>query len=251
RRVQAATAQLPFSCCGRAKHDGLPPPTTAPRVFMKLIDLSQPVYHESPNCPTHPPVRCEVLTDHPTDGWRTERLTLATHTGSHIDAPLHKVSNGAAIDGIAIESFVGPAYIADLRGCEPALAITPESIAERFPRDIGGAVALIATGWGAKRAKTDEWHYHSPRLTPEAAQWLVERGVRGVGIDHYSIGGIAEPQNSDTHSAILSAGVWILEDLRFPDEAFALRQPVTLWCLPFHLKGHSGAFCRPVLVAEI
>ena len=220
---------------------------------MKLIDLSQPVYHESPNCPGHPAVRCEVVADHPTDGWRMEKLVFASHTGSHLDAPLHKLPSGMSIDRYAIDSFVGTAYVADLRGSEPARPITADVLAEKLPpaiqESLKAAAVLLATGWGAKRAKTDEWLYHSPRLTADGARWLVERGVRGVGIDHFSVAGAAEPETSEVHSALLSAGIWILEELRFPDEVFTLPQPVQLWCLPIHLKGHSGAPCRPVLAA--
>ena len=217
---------------------------------MRLIDLSQPVYHESPNCPTHPAVRCEVLTDHPTDGWRTEKLVFASHTGSHVDAPLHKISGGMSIDSFPLQTFVGPAYIADLRDSEPARKISGEILETKLPRNVEGAAVILATGWGAKRAKSEEWHYHSPRLTAEGAQWLIARGVRGVGIDHYSIGGIAEPENAETHSVLLGAKLWILEDIRLPDEVFSLAQPCALWCLPVNLKGHSGSPCRPVIVVE-
>jgi hypothetical protein len=44
--------------------------------------------------------------------------------------------------------------------------------------------------------------------------------------------------------------VWIVEELRFPDEVFALEQPVTFWSLPINFAHHTGAFCRPVLVVE-
>jgi kynurenine formamidase len=76
----------------------------------------------------------------------------------------------------------------------------------------------------------------------------VDWGVRGVGIDHYSIGGISDPVNPRTHAVVLGAGVWIVEELWFPPEAFGVPQPFTFLCLPVNLKGHTGAFCRPVIV---
>jgi kynurenine formamidase len=177
-----------------------------------------------------------------------EVLTLSNHTGSHVDAPLHKIAGGASLDEMPLECFAGPARIADLRGIGPSTGITVEMLKECLPDSLADQIVLLATGWGDKRAKTDEWLYRSPYLDPEAAFWLVKVGVRGVGIDHYSIGGISDPINPQTHTALLGAGVWIVEELRFPPEAFALPQPFTFMALPVNLKGHTGAFCRPVIV---
>lgn len=215
---------------------------------MRLIDLSQPVYHDSPNCPAHPPVKSELLKDHPECGWRVELLTICNHTGSHVDAPLHKIAGGASLDDIPLESWTGNAVIADFRGIQPDGRMTAELLAAKLPGDLADAIVLLATGWGDKRAKTDEWLRHSPCLSEDGAKWLVERRIRGVGIDHYSIGGGTEPTNERVHTVLLGAGVWVVEELRFPPEVFALPQPVRYMGLPVNFKGHTGAFCRPVLI---
>jgi len=215
---------------------------------MKFIDLSQPVYDDSPNCPVHPPVKSEILRDHPTHGWRVEVLTLSNHTGSHVDAPLHKIAGGASLDEMPLQSFAGPARIADLRGIGASSPITVDLLRSKLPAELNDQIVLLATGWGDKRAKTDEWLYRSPFLDPEAAAWLVQHRVRGVGIDHYSIGGIKDPVNPRTHTVLLEAGVWIVEELRFPPAAFGVPPPFMFMALPVNLKGHTGAFCRPVIV---
>ena len=217
---------------------------------MRLIDLSQPLYHDSPNCPAHPPVRSEIIKDHPQSGWRVELLTLASHTGSHVDAPLHKIAGGASLDDIALEAWCGPAYIVDFRGIASDAHIRAEMLPGKLPADLAGAIVLLCTGWGQKRAKTDEWLRHSPCLGEDGALWLVEKKIRGVGIDHYSIGGSTEPTNERVHTILLGAGVWVVEELRFPEEVFALRQPVQYMGLPVNFRGHTGAFCRPVLVID-
>ena len=97
---------------------------------MRLIDLSQPLYDGAPNCPAHPPVKSEIIADHPKDGWRVEMLTLASHTGSHVDAPFHKLANGANLDQIPLERFTGQAVIADLRDSQPDRAITAALLAK-------------------------------------------------------------------------------------------------------------------------
>jgi len=107
---------------------------------------------------------------------------------------------------------------------------------------IRDAFCLLATGWGQKRAKTHEWLHDAPFLSPQGARWLVDRGARGVGIDHFSIG------DGTTHAVLLSHPVLIVEELCFPDEVFNLRGPLEFWALPIRLRGHSGAPCRPVLL---
>jgi len=102
---------------------------------MRLMDLSQPIFDAGPNCPAHPPVRSEITADHTRGNWHWETLTLASHTGSHLDAPLHKIAGGAAIDALPLERFVGTAYVADLRGIEPQGLITPERLASALPAD--------------------------------------------------------------------------------------------------------------------
>ncbi len=215
---------------------------------MRLIDLSQPIFHGSPNCPAHPPVRSEILKDHPDSGWRVELLTLANHTGSHVDAPLHKIAGGASLDDIPLESWCGPAFIADFRGIEADTHITADMLKAKLPAELADKIVLLCTGWGDKRAKTEEWLRHSPCLSEDGAAWIVEKRIRGVGIDHYSIGGCSDPTNTQVHTILLGAGVWVVEELKFPPEVFALPQPVQYMGLPVNFRAHTGAFCRPVIV---
>lgn len=213
---------------------------------MRLIDLSQPLFDHAPNCPVHPPVSFRRTADHPADGWRMEEIAMATHTGSHLDAPLHKIAGGKSISDLPLETFVGPAHIVDLRGLAADAPITGAMLAAKLPGTIAGEIVLLATGWGDRRAKTDEWLYRSPFVDPSGARWLVERGVRGVGIDHYSIGG-SGALNAETHTILLGSGLWVVEELKFPEEVFALPAPLKFWALPLNWPGCSGAFCRPVV----
>jgi arylformamidase len=217
---------------------------------VKLIDLSQPVFAGCPGWPDDPPVRVEVLARHGRDGWAAEQLTLPVHSGSHIDAPRHRVPGGETIDEIPLEAFVGEAVIADLRGAKPNEPLMSARVGHALlQRDLRDKIVLLATGWGQRRARTKQWLRQPPFLAPEAARWLVKQKVRAVGIDHHSIGGASEPFNGRTHSILLEAGVWVIEQLRMPVEAFALPQPIQFMALPVHFRGMSGALCRPVLVA--
>ncbi len=211
------------------------------------------MYDQCPNCPVHPGVSAKLVATHQEQSlssWHMEHLSMASHTGTHLDAPLHKIKGGKAIDDFPLSAFVGPARIVDLRGIAARTAITAAMLAEQLTGDLAGTIVLLATGWGAKRAATQEWHFDSPYLSEEGARWLVERGIKMVGIDHYSIGGSREPENAVTHTVLLSAAspVLIVEDLFFPERVFALKQPVEFMALPVNFRGFSGSFCRPVLL---
>ncbi|MEM6550774.1 MAG: cyclase family protein [Planctomycetota bacterium] len=214
---------------------------------MRLIDLSQPISDAGPNCPAHPPIRLKQVADHPADGWRMEVLECATHTGSHCDAPLHKMDGGASLDDLPIATWVCDAYLVDLRPASDDLAITSELLEEQLgEHDLDDKVVLLCTGFGELR-EDPRWKASPALLAPDGAAWLVEQGVRGVGIDHYSIGGNDDEYNIPTHETLLGNGVWVVEDLAFPAEVHKLSQPVRFWALPIRIAGASGAFCRPVL----
>src|SRR3954471_579 len=129
---------------------------------MRLIDLSQPLFDACPNCPVHPPVKSEFIATHEKDGWLCELLTLSNHTGSHVDAPLHKIAGGKSLDDIPLERWVGKAWIVDLRDSKPDRAIGADDLAQHLPKLPADAIVLLATGFGDRRERTDEWWYHSP-----------------------------------------------------------------------------------------
>src|SRR3982751_14871 len=110
---------------------------------MRFIDLSQPLYDGAPNCPAHPVPKSERTADHPRDGWRMEHLTLASHTGSHLDAPLHKIAGGKSIDQLPLKTFVGPAFIFDLRDSQPDRAIDGATLSKLTDgRDLRDRIVL-------------------------------------------------------------------------------------------------------------
>jgi kynurenine formamidase len=217
---------------------------------MRLIDLSQPLYDGCPNCPVHRPVSSTVVANHPRDGWHLEEIHLALHSGSHLDAPLHKIEGGQSIDQIPLDSFAGEAVLADFRNSAADRAIGADLLSSRLGGELADRIILLATGWGDRRAVTDEWHYHSPFLAPDGAQWLIDHAVRAVGIDHYSIGGSRDPDNTRTHEILLGNGVWVAEELRFPAEIFTVGPRFQFMALPVNFPGHSGSFCRPVAVLQ-
>ena len=213
--------------------------------FSRVIDITQPLFHNCPGNPGFPPM--EVLHEMLARdcGWNTERLNFFTHVGTHMDSPWHRKDAGRTIDSMPPDTFIGPATAVDLYDKKAREAILPSDL-EPYADDLKPLV-LLCTGWGEKRGNSDEYLYNSPWLSAEGAQWLIGRGVTGVGIDHFSIGG-ANPQDVVApHDALFDAGVWILEDLVIPREVLGLRN-LHLIALPLLLQGGSGAPARALAV---
>jgi arylformamidase len=157
------------------------------------------------------------------------RMELGVHTGTHVDAPLHFVDGADAVETLDLDVLVGPAVVVEVPG----------------PGDIG--VDAVPEGTERVLFKTrnsaawgeDGFYEDYASISPDAASRLVETGVRLVGIDYLSVGGV------ETHETLLRAGVVGVEglDLRGigPGE-------YTLVCLPLKLEGSDGAPARAILI---
>jgi len=159
-------------------------------------------------------------------------LRLCTHTGTHVDAPLHFRPGEATVDQLPLTSLLGPAQVLDLRGME------------RIGRAELGAIAaarLLLKTDNSQWIRRGPMPNHPAHLTEDGAQWLVERGVRLVGIDSLSVD---LPGEAAAHEMLLGAGVAILETI---DLTQVEAGEYELICLPLRIVGADGAPARAVL----
>jgi len=215
----------------------------------RIIDLSEALYHNCPSNPAFPP--CEVSTKmlHPVSGWCTEELCLFTHVGTHVDAPYHRFPTGVRLDKIPLDRLVCQAVCVAADEIDPGAPIGVEVLDERAERLEPGDALLLRTGWGDKRANTEEYLYRSPWLSQEVAEWAVARGLAGVGIDHFSVGG-AQPQNAAIpHDILLGAGLWVAEGLYIPPELTQMGS-FLLVVAPLLITDASGAPARVLALVD-
>jgi kynurenine formamidase len=217
---------------------------------MKLIDLSQPLHENAPGSPAYPTVTVEEFTGKHRERWNIELVTLPSHIGTHIDAPKHKLKHWKGLEDFPLDQFRGKAVLADFRGSSHGQRFGPADLKRKLPKYLDKRIVLIATGWAFKREQKAAWNKGIPHLSPDGAHWLVEQGIRAVGIDHWSIGGPDEPYDSLTHTILMSDNVWIVENMQFPDPVFELPRPFEFWCLPVNIPKLSGVLCRPVAVVK-
>jgi arylformamidase len=168
----------------------------------------------------------------------SELLTSA-HTGTHMDAPLHFVRDGLSIDSMPLEAVIGRARVIGIRDEE---AIRP---AELEPHSIAAGDRILFRTRNSERDLTRKaFAKDFVSVSPEAARYLAQRGVRLVGVDYLSVGAFQEESGRETHRALLSAGIWIVEGLVLKDIAPG---EYDLICLPLRIVGSDGAPARAVL----
>lgn len=206
---------------------------------MEWIDLSVPLKAGMPTYPGDTPFEMNPLL-RIAEGkiCNLSALRIGTHTGTHVDPPWHFVEEGIRVDELSLDVLIGKAYVVSIRGVPAVTADT--LITASVPE--GAERLLIQTdnsfgAWEAPGFQPDFVY-----LAPDAAAWIVQRGVRLVGIDYLSVEQFRAPQPL-THRTLLGAGVVVVEGLN-------LRALEPGWvrfiCLPLRIEGGDGAPARAV-----
>ena len=217
---------------------------------MKYHDLTVSLYHCCPGWPTFRLTEFTYEAVHGNDGFIAERIDMYSHTGTHLDAPYHFFPNGVPIDEIPLEAFVGHAHLVDLKGIDARTAIGKKELEPQTGNVKKGDIVLMRTGWTGKRGFSPEYYHDWPYLSKEGAQLLLEKGVKGVGIDAMSMGGWYEGTGRPCHEVLLGNGVWLVEELFFPEELMA-HKTCTFTAVPLKLKGFSGSPTRAFAITEM
>ena len=188
------------------------------------------------------------------NGYFTRSFWMLEHYGTHMDAPAHFPPGKTTLDKIPVERFFGPAVILDVRGegeRNPDYQLTVKRIEaweEKHGKIPAGAIVVLRTGWSSRwpdvvryRNQDANGIMHFPGFSVEAAKFLLERKISGLGCDTLSI----DPGNSPdfpVHHTVLGAEVFQLEnlaDLKDLPEAGAF-----LIAAPIKLEGGSGGPVR-------
>jgi len=206
-----------------------------------IIDISVPLDSSMPTWPGSIGMKVEWLSCFENgNDVNVTKLTCDVHTGTHIEAPLHFIPEGQSVTQIPLDILIGEAYVAYI---PLANVITPSELASLdIPR---GTERLLLRTMNSKFWKNGSSIFNPDyvAITREAAQWIVDRGVRLLGVDYLSVE-IYKDETSCTHKTLLSGGVIILEGLNLSEINPGIYE---LICLPLNLVGAEGAPARAVL----
>jgi arylformamidase len=180
------------------------------------------------------------------DGVNLTKIIMGSHTGTHLDAPRHFIRDGIGIDRIPPEKLIGEAYVADLSKKPIGTGITSQDLQRQLEEKIvRDDIVIVYTGcsehWGEESINRDYTY-----LTGDAADYLVAKRARAVGIDSLSVEKFkaAEPI---VHKTLLGNGIFIIESLSNALKQFVGKR-ILMICMPIKLQDGDGAPSRVVAV---
>lgn len=212
----------------------------------EAVDLTQNLANGMPIYPGDPSPSFESYATLDKNGVNLTRLTLGSHTGTHIDAPIHFIRGGIGVDLIPPSKLIGEAYVINLSQKPIGSGITSLDLRSKLEGVIKeDDIVICYTGcsdrWGDESV-TSNYTY----LTEDAAKYFVSKKVRAVGIDFLSVEKF-KAKDPVAHKTLLGSGIFIIESLSSTVKRFAGKR-VLLICLPIKLQGGDGAPSRVVVV---
>ena len=216
---------------------------------MTLIDLTAELAHGMVRHPAPhlPPVEVIPMATHEETRRSVQRVTFGTHVSTHLDAPFHAISDGATIDQISLDTFIGEAVLVRLKDVSKD---NPIDTAHLIPFGVlldSAKRVIFETGWAKETWGTREYFTEGPYLTRAAATFLSELGPALVGMDFPNIDSNEETKpgiSAPNHNIMLGTGMVLLENLLNLWKIQADR--FDLIAAPLRLIGGDGCPCRAV-----
>ena len=220
----------------------------------QFIDLSQPLFNGIPRASLLPRfVTWPCLSKQAGDSVNSNAQLFSDHTGTHVDAPRHIFDDGKTVDQYPVDAYSGRAIGLDLRECD-GKAITAEAIqqAEKKacrPVEAGDIVLLVTNHSKLWEATPNGYAYlkNRPWVDPEAAQYLIDKGIKAIGID---VGG-PDPLGDSSHiihNMLLSRDILIIESLANLESV--MNRECMFLAFPLKLQGSTGSPTRAVAMLE-
>ncbi|NLW11760.1 MAG: cyclase family protein [Clostridiaceae bacterium] len=207
---------------------------------MRIIDLSIPITNSTNVFPgdSSPEIRSSRADD---DNYMISTIKLGSHTGTHIDAPLHAIVDGSGLGVQPVDSYVGETLIIDLHDAEAGTIIDIELIESVWNNYQDIKRIVLRTDWHKRCSEEPELDYFAdyPALDLQLADWLIAKGIVFVGLESPSI---SATDHMRIHRRLLSANIVILESMINVE---LINKPVVeLHAVPMNIPGIDGSPVR-------
>lgn len=210
--------------------------------FRELYDISVPLSNSMAVWPGDPPIKIEAaLQMSKGDVANVSRLIVGAHTGTHMDAPHHFIDGMSGIDQAALSALVGTVQVVELEIDHHIGAKDLE--AADLP---AGTERILFKTRNSEYWQNDPDNFHTDfiAVAEDGAHWLVEHGVKLVGVDYLSVERYDAPDEHPVHKILLGANMVVVEGLNLGGIAPG---EYTLMALPIKIKHGDGAPARVLL----
>lgn len=207
---------------------------------MKFIDLSQIVNNDMPGVKISAAKMLEV------EGWNATHLQLYSHSGTHVDAPVHFGVSEVSLDKMPLELFTAEAWMVECSDIAPSGMLTLAHVNSLENKIVSGDGLVFKTNWSEK-VGTSDYRDKLPRISEELAHWMVQKGVKLVGVEPPSVADVNNIEEvTKIHQILLGGGVTIVEGLKNLDQ---IEKPkFRILALPLKIEGGDGCPVRAVAI---
>ncbi|MBX2873195.1 MAG: cyclase family protein [Saprospiraceae bacterium] len=189
-------------------------------------------------------VQIDVAKTVESDGWNATTLHLYSHSGTHMDAPLHFGVSNQTIDEYPLSSLMGKAWVARIAGDCTSRWLQVKDLGGIAEKVEAGDSLLLQTGW-SHRVAEESYRDALPRISDELATWCVERGVKILGVEPPSVANVNDLEElTRIHRILLAGGIVIVEGLC--NLELIEGESVFFIALPLKIKGGDGAPVRAI-----
>ena len=207
---------------------------------MKIYDISLPLNGKTVIYPGNVPLEIAVHHEMPEHATHLSKITMGSHTGTHVDAPSHAVYGAASLDAISLETFVGPCRVLDCTDSVGAVKI--EDLKKHKVKKAERILVKTQNSLRGFATFRDDYIY----LDGDTADYLAELGITLFGIDYFSVKQRGS-KDQRPHTSLLSKNIPIIEGL---DLSLVPAGKYTLVCLPLKFTGIEGSPARALLIKE-
>ena len=205
---------------------------------MKLIDVSVPLDARLATYPGNTPFSLEAIKRIANGGSsNVSTLHMSAHAGTHVDAPRHFFDQGGGIETLPLEMLCGRARVVEVT---TRRSITAEDLSGV---DLREDVRVLLKTHNSRFWGSAEFHEDFIGVTEGGARFLVDRGVKVLGVDYLSVEPYKTP-GAPAHHVLLGAGTIVIEGLNLRDVEPGSYE---MFCLPLPIVGADGAPARVVL----
>ena len=205
----------------------------------EYIDISCPISNEITTYKDKRDVKVVQVKSFEKDSVNESRVELGSHTGTHVDAPLHFTAKGKTIDQLDLRAVNGKCKVLDFT--HVTSKITSKDLQSKKIEE--GDIVLLKTS-NSNLPTESKFELNFVYLDKTGAEFLAKLRVKAVGVDYL---GIERSQPAhETHITLFEANVWVIEGLRL--KAAKESEEYYLHCLPLLVKGMEAAPARAILI---